>query len=386
MVLKKKEELSIIPDRKLTKLARSFEIDDNIAIRGDKTYKGHVISFEELYDLMSQMRGIQESLEKTYPDLLYEQKETLIYNSTSEALKEILRFLKTIDNDLYLFALKLFVGQGNGSIEIYNKFDNNNHNNKGNRSCNNRDGSIYLVLNQDISKEEANLVSSVLKTDKCSISEVIVMMHEISHSFDRGDITLKRFGKNAFAPISLATAFYLPETTAIFFETLFAQYFINKYPAYKNTIDRIIGNRARSKLKSVDKTYVKAGLVKIKKEKGYVPENYLTCLKGEDLSKRVREVLLKEPNLSFSRRYALAMLFVPTMVKVYNENPKEGNDRIRKYLKCNRENDFDGALAAFGIDLDNKESVKSLIYNYKDFIIKYCCKDLEKGKEEDFII
>ena len=45
MVLKKKEELSIIPDRKLTKLARLFEIDDNIAIRGDKTYKGHVISF-----------------------------------------------------------------------------------------------------------------------------------------------------------------------------------------------------------------------------------------------------------------------------------------------------------------------------------------------------
>jgi hypothetical protein len=85
------------------------------------------------------------------------------------------------------------VGQGNGSIEIYNKFDNNNHNNKDNRSCNNRDGSIYLVLNQYLSKEEAKLVSSVLKTDKCSISEVIVMMHEISHSFDRGDITLKRF-------------------------------------------------------------------------------------------------------------------------------------------------------------------------------------------------
>lgn len=78
MVLKKKEELSIIPDRKLTKLARSFEIDDNIAIRGDKTYRGHVISFEELYDLMSQMRGIQESLEKNIR-IYYMSKKKLLF-------------------------------------------------------------------------------------------------------------------------------------------------------------------------------------------------------------------------------------------------------------------------------------------------------------------
>ena len=385
MILKKKEDLSTIPDKSLTKLARLYELDDIIGIRGDRSYKGHVISFEELHYLMSQMREIQKSLEKTYPDLFYEQKEPLIYQSSPEALKEILRFLKTIDNDLYLYALKLFVGQGNGSIEIYNKYSNKDKT-KENRSRNDRDGSIHLVLNQTISRKEAELISKVLKTDKCSLLEVIVMMHEVSHSFDRGDIRLQHFGKDIFRPFSLATSFYLPETTAIFFETIFAEHLINKYPIYKNVIEKILGNRARHNLMSVDKTYVMSGLAKVKKEKGYVPDNYIALLKGEDIAKRVKEVVLNDNNLSYSRRYALALLFVPTMVKVYNENPKEGNDRIRRYLKCSKENDFDGALAAFGMDLNNKESVKNILENYKEHILKYCCKDLDKEKDKGFII
>ena len=58
MILKKKENLSTIPDKSLTKLARLYELDDIIGIRGDRSYKGHVISFEELHYLMSQMREI----------------------------------------------------------------------------------------------------------------------------------------------------------------------------------------------------------------------------------------------------------------------------------------------------------------------------------------
>lgn len=156
-----------------------------------------------------------------------------------------------------------------------------------------------------------------------------------------------------------------------FFETIFAQYIGKKHPEYKKIADQVISDRIRRCYLQVGKVSTITDVIKIRNEKGFVPDNYLRILRGEHNAKVVREDMLQEKDVTVARKYALAQVFVPTMVKKYNEDPEAGKEKIRKYLECTRNNDFDGALAVFGMNLSDKDKCDKMFENVREHIIKY---------------
>lgn len=154
--------------------------------------------------------------------------ESSIYicTSTADAIRNILNFVKEIDDNLYIQSLKLFIGLKEGAIHIYDLYDEDVKKKIRNRelrerSCQNiRD--TYVVLNEYLDEKTAKDFSKIVNGDKCSVFEMIKLMHELSHNFDFninndvliGKVILDTKNKDYFYPI---TAEYLCETTAVFF-------------------------------------------------------------------------------------------------------------------------------------------------------------------------
>ena len=83
-----------------------------------------------------------------------------------------------------------------------------------------------------------------------------------------------------------------------------------------------------------------------------------------------KESVTETPFLYSDRKYVLAELFVPTMIKKYKENKEEGNKRILNYLNAVKNNDFKGALLAFDITL-NRAGLEELLKNLKEYESRY---------------
>ena len=71
----------------------------------------------------------------------------------------------------------------------------------------------------------------------------------------------------------------------------------------------------------------------------------------------------------------LSQLFVPTMVKIYNENKEAGKARIKRYIDCCRNDDLMGALKSFDLDITNQKNYNYLLENFREFISKYYFKN-----------
>lgn len=85
---------------------------------------------------------------------------------------------------------------------------------------------------------------------------------------------------------------------------------------------------------------------------------------------------LREYNEYIAKRTAnsiqsMPMIFVPTMLENFNENPNEGLDKIKKFIAHIENHDLDSAAKCFDINLQNEESCLRLIENFQKFIVRY---------------
>lgn len=216
IIFEKVEELSDISDRRLTRLVKIYKNNDKRAIEEDTSYKGHVISFDELSDLMQRLKDIKQEVEESGKDLLSRKPETLAYRSVPASIRELLEFLKEIDNDLYLETLGIFVGIKNKSVDIYSKYDKKAKEN-GIDSRSMRDGRTFIVLDKEIDRKTAKKLSDYVQSDKCSILENVIMAHEVAHGFDYTPMGIKQTKDGIESTLPSATHYYLAETTPIFF-------------------------------------------------------------------------------------------------------------------------------------------------------------------------
>ena len=374
MLLSNNDVVIIYPDEELNDLVDSYNKEDNLIIYGDPNFKGQTISFKELSIIMNHLTNIdREESRKSYRSPILLSENSLEINmSVPQALKEILDFLRSIDEDLYMYALNLIVGVGKDSLTIHDNLDKKSKKSSGNRGIGpKRD--ILVVLNEYTDRKAAEQLKHIIGKGKCSTSEAEKLMHEISHSFDKGILRRAKDPENpkAIEEIPQAVQFYLSETTAIFFETIFGQHLASIHPGYRTTINQNNRDRIITNSGSVERTRIAAGLVRIKEEKGYVPGNFLEILAGKSKEKKYRNALLKEKSIYESRKYALSQLFVPTMVKVYNQDPEKGKERIKRYIECVKSNDFEGALASFDMSLIDKDKYNQMLRNYREYIAKY---------------
>lgn len=384
-------------DEELEKVADKLCFDENNMLLSDEDYHGYIIPLTELNKMMNHLNTIYSSeFQKQQNPLSRRPKINFFgtlsfYKNTSQALKDVLDFLKEIDNDLYLYALRLFVGQEKDTINIYDlyskeaqeqiKFGKLSH--RSSNVGNECERKIFVVLDESLDSNIAEKIRNFIGSNKCTLRESITLMHEISHCFDRNynkitvnpeHITDPRFVAK-YPPV---VSFYLSETTAIFFETIFAEHLAEKDPALQSSVDNLILSRICMNQLSVKRARALSALVRIKEEKGYVPEGFLSHITQKGVSETLRKDIISSHPLYQIRKYALSQFFVPTMVKKYNEDKSLGKERIKKYLECCCNDDFDGALKAFDMDIQDKDTYNSMLDNYRDFIVKY----REKNKPE----
>lgn len=376
-----------------------IKTDEKQMLLFDDTYKGTIISMADLNKAMDDLLKIdnqeykkRDGLPKRIP--IKFESSIGVYITTSEAIKNVLNFVKEIDDNLYIQSLKLFIDLKEGTINIYNLYDEDvkkkiRNRELSKRSCNNNNGT-YVVLREYIDEKTAKEISNVVKSDKCSIYEMIKLMHELSHNFDKKFSKLVPTGEqilnyNCIYNTPQVTEFYLCETTAVFFETIFGDYLVKQKPELRSIVEEKIKNRILTNLKCVNETRMKSDLVLVSEKEGKVPDDFLDKTVPKRKKAEIEKRLLRDPDLYVARRYANSMFLVPTMVKVYRENPEKGNERIRKYLECCKNDDFDGALASFGINVRDKDNYNKALENYRDYIIKYLYSENRCIEQEDII-
>lgn len=372
--------------------------DEKNLILSDKTYNGPIITMSDLNMAMKDLLRIenQEHKKRNIPEKripINFESSIYICVTTAEAIKNVLNFVKEIDDKLYIESLKLFIGLKKESMQIYNLYDEEVKKKIKNRelkrdSCNNRKGT-FVVLNEYLDEKTAKELLKVVKEDKCSVFEMIKLMHELSHTFDK-DVSKRLPNREQILDHKFIDNFpsvveeYLCETTAVFFETIFGDYLVRKQPELKSIVDEKIKTRILTNLNCVSNTRLKSGLVKISDENGNVPEDFLDKDVGRPKKAETERKLLSDPHLYRARRYAISLFLVPTIVKVYRENPKKGNERIKEYLKCCKNNDFEGVLASFGINIRDKDNYKQSLENYRDYISRYLYP-LEQSKDQNIV-
>lgn len=67
-------------------------------------------------------------------------------------------------------------------------------------------------------------------------------------------------------------------------------------------------------------------------------------------------------DMLFEKRYALGRLIAPAIIKKYKE---EGISALKKYLEESKNQNFEGAMKALGIEL-NEQGINQLVANVKE--------------------
>lgn len=364
----------------------------------DKDYTGSIISLEKLSYIMYRMRTVRLFLDERYGydepcveqiGIDYDTDKDLFYTMPrSVMLREVLGFYKEIDNDLYIEVLKMLTMQiPNKDIKIYDIYAENKlgqeyeeffpKENSMNENVNGK-RTIYIALMENETEEIAREIQNYLhNTELCTFMDMTKLAHEIAHGLDIDDsksITQSTLlEKNKVKYITSTTRKYLTETTAIFFECLFLDYLSrNKDKSLSPLLNYLQKSRIEGADREIIETETKADIAIERSQKGKItPQLVQKILERSILQENLFEMLSEEHSLYETRQYALAAFLVPSMLATYKKDKKEGNRRIMKYLECAKQNNFDGALQAFGIDINSDKGIEEVIRNYGRYIEEY---------------
>lgn len=379
-------------DEELEGIAYAIEEEERLTNTAYPNYKNSILSLDRIRDITEDLSFIcaeeEEKVKETFnPQPFRFDDDFLIYTSVPEALKEILSFLKEIDESLYDIALNIYLGQSSDTINIYSIHDdyykNQIKSGKLNIKSINTGGegvkNAFVVLDAELNNATYQKIKKIIGSGKCTFNEKKNIMHETAHFFDKSAskkaITLEDLRDPNYEPLPQLTSFFLTETTAIFFETIFAQHLAKKDPSLKPLADEIIEKRIGLNILAVEKTLAMTSMVSAKREFGFIPDGFLDYFADENKVQDLRDEIVFSPFLYHSRRYVLAQLFVPTMFKIYNTDKEAGKERIKKYLECCRNDDIMGALKSFDLDITDEKNYEYLLKNYKEYVAKYYYKN-----------
>lgn len=379
-------------DEELEFIAYAIEEEESMTSSAYPNYKNSILSLDRIRDITEDLSFIcaeeEEKVKKPLtPQPFRFDDDFLIYTSIPEALKEILSFLKEIDENLYTIALNIYLGQSSDTINIYSIQDDyykkQIESGKLNKESLNTGGegvkNAFVVLDAELNNTTYQKIKKIIGSGKCTFNEKKNIMHETAHFFDKSAskkaITLEDLRDPNYEPLPQLTSFFLTETTAIFFETIFAQHLAKKDPSLQPLADEIIEKRIGLNILAVEKTLAMTSMVSAKREFGFIPDGFLDYFADENKVQDLRDEIVFSPFLYHPRRYALAQLFVPTMLKIYNTDKEAGKGRIKKYLECCRNDDIMGALKSFDLDITDEKNYEYLLKNYRDYVAKYYYKN-----------
>ena len=370
--------------------AERLSIEEELLLEEDPEYSGTIISADALSSMMIHLTNVIENKRKKKSRIVTsksdKEDEELYYDmQISEAIKEVLDCLKDVDNDLYLRALAIFIGTQKDTINIYNVHDSeiSERIKRGElpecsvNSFADWRTETYVALMEDLDEDEYEELIEIMGKTGCSFKEMFKIMHEISHNFDtdrkketvNSDDILAREKKDKYPEI---TRLYLSETTAILFEHILGEYIMRTNPKMIPLVERVFRDRIDSSKNMINETGVKVGILRRYEECGFVEEEYIKdMLKFFGLTQKSIDSFKEIPSMEESRKYALAAFLVPTMFKEYRSNISEGKAKLLNYLRCCRDNDFDGSLASFGIDINDTRSLNMMISNFKEYLYMF---------------
>lgn len=88
--------------------------------------------------------------------------------------------------------------------------------------------------------------------------------------------------------------------------------------------------------------------------------------------RRMANNIIHDPrDMLFEKRYALGRLIAPTIIKKYKE---EGITTLKRYLEEVRNENFEGAMSALGIQL-NGEGINQLVANTREWASRINTKE-----------
>lgn len=351
-------------------------------------------TLEELNIVIEKVIEEKESMDLDY-DLLEKVLGTMIKSVRSEdvgpisvvtpikkeeMLQVTLNFFKSIDSELYRKAINTILQQSkNIKTKIYNihqvkDFDQEDslglskHTRNGCVQSRNGFATVNIPIREEIDDEE----EVVLNKDECTLNDLYVVVHEISHLFDL-DLDLKRpdeekiLGKTRGQKTRIAREL-LGEATASAFEGMLSEYLLKNGIYSQAAIREIDRLNINSFLQDARLVYAKLILAREKSKNKEIKLEFVEKFMRDNgfsihYIRHMANNIINDPrNMLFEKRYALGGMISPTIIKKYNE---EGASALKKYLEEAKNENFVGALAALGIGL-NENGINQLISNMQD--------------------
>ena len=377
-----------------------LSIEEELLREEDPGYKGRVFSAKDLNIMMTHLHNVIKNKDKKKAKKIDksddEEKEIEYSTSVPNAIKTILDCLKEVDNDLYMRVLGIVIGMKKDILSIYNVHDENvspriksgELPDKSTNSFKDWRAESFIALMEDLDDEEYKRIESIISKDTCSFEDIFKILHEMSHNFDtdrrkeminRDDIVSKK-KKDKCPPM---TSVYLSETTAILFEHILCDYIETQNPKLTPLISQHLRKRLLTNFESINETAIKSGILRKYEEDEFIDSKFLEdTVSFYNVKESAIDSFKKDPSMYESRKYAIAAFLVPTMIKEYKSDRQEGKRKLVRYLELCRENDFDGALREFGIDMGDFGCLNRMIDNFKEYLYEYMPQE-ENAKTGD---
>ena len=306
-----------------------------------------------------------------------------------EMIKITLDFFKSIDSEFYKKAINTILQQSeNIKMNIYNvhrvkDFEKIDEMGlvlyKSGGAVQNKNG--FARVNVPTRTELYSNEEKILDKDECSLEDLYILVHEISHLFD---LNLER-DKPDKEELSggrekvgwSGTRELLVEATSIAFEGMLSDYLLNNTSISKAAIQEAINFTTNSYLRDARLVCAKLLLAREKHNNGEIDleviENFM---RDNNFSKKymreiVKDIVEDTDEMYNEKRYAIGQLIAPTIIKKYKE---EGSITLKKYLQEVKNGNFKGALNAIGIEL-NEQGINKLVCNTKEYVSKSDIKE-----------
>lgn len=182
-------------DEELEFIAYAIEEEESMTSSAYPNYKNSILSLDRIRDITEDLSFIcaeeEEKVKKPLtPQPFKFDDDFLIYTSIPEALKEILSFLKEIDENLYTIALNIYLGQSSDTINIYSIQDDyykkQIESGKLNKESLNTGGegvkNAFVVLDAELNNTTYQKIKKIIGSGKCTFNEKKILCMKL-HTF-----------------------------------------------------------------------------------------------------------------------------------------------------------------------------------------------------------
>lgn len=289
-----------------------------------------------------------------------------------------LEFFKSVDSEIYK-KIKNIIFSKNSKIKlnIYKLSEVKNFNendfefknfrryskNPFNQRWDNRD-IVYIPLEDTFRKGEEK--KNVLQKDEGSLKDVYILVHELTHTLDMylGYIINKH--KNIISGELYDNNSILTESIAVGMERYLTNYLLDNKICNTNNVRESFIIRANDTINACYFAYTRLALARKKQKNGKITKKDIDEAAGEmDLGiegkNQLVDILINKKNKDFFTgiEYALSGILAPTIQNMIRQG-KIG--KVKEYIKLSRIGDFENALKALEITLD-EEGLKKLEHN-----------------------